>query len=75
MFEITVIEKFPSGGLVMSHIPCDDDAVDAYSEELAVNENECVKNGLILSYTVIAVYAPNNRAQFYAQPSNIGVRP
>lgn len=71
MFEITLIERFPSGGSLISHVPCTDEAVETTAAELAKNEDQCVADKLLLSYTMIACYSYN---LIYAQPRTLAVR-
>lgn len=75
MFEITVIERYPSGGSVISHIPVTDEAVETTVEGLVDNENRCVNAGVLTHYTILACFEQFNRPEFYCPPKTLGVKP
>lgn len=72
MFEITFIETYPDGTLVMVHNPFADE--DDETIRLAIeNENRCVENGTLVAYTTITFHERWNRPDLYRDPGYLAI--
>lgn len=69
MYEIHVIERHARDGLLTSTIiPCGDDDVNAVVEDLVKNEEVCI-GSILLSYTILTWYTPNNEVPIFWEPA------
>lgn len=67
MYEITFLETYPDGSLVMVHEAfADDDDVTIHAA--INNEKKACQNGIILAFTTITFHERWNRPDLYRHP-------
>lgn len=72
MFELILIERESKANVsCMSMISVADSDVDSYVEGLTKDENACIEHGVLLSYTLTAVYIPDNEVPLNYSPASI----
>lgn len=72
MYEITFLETYPDGALVICHEAYADDDDEAI-QEVIQRENRCVENGTLLAYTTITFHERWNRPDLYRNPSWLAI--
>lgn len=67
MYEITFLETYPDGSLVIVHEAFADE--DDETIQAAINnENRCVENGTLVAFTIITFHERWNRPDLYRHP-------